>query len=370
LSGNLRDRLKRIQTLKQAQPAIIIEKTTVSSPALGTRPGIEAFIERGWSSTGTFTLKREVKGGAIDLPRKIPEAAYFVMPGINSRTTYENLLFFDLETTGLSTGAGTVAFLAAFGRLTIDAGKYSLNITQHLLLDFPGEYDFIRALLAEFNNNSVMVSYNGKNFDSPILAARCLMNGITPPEYCHADLLYPARRFWKQLLPDCRQATIETGVLGIDRQGDIPGSMAPEIWFNFLNNNETEPLLGICEHNRCDIAGLASIFSLMARIAEDPLTASKKHKFDLGVFSRQARFLFREKKYDEGRDLLFKAAELSVSERTRAMALRMLAIDSEWRQKNKALALELTQRALKILPPESPLYKNFKHREKRLTNKE
>jgi len=364
LPGNLRDRLKRIQTLKQAQPAI--EKTVASGAGAG--PGIEAFIEQGWSSASPLTLKRTVKTGAIELPEKMPEAAYFVMPGVNSRTAYEDLLFFDLETTGLSTGAGTVAFLAAFGRLTKNhnAGKYSLNITQHLLLDFPGEYDFIRALLAEFTGNSVVVSYNGRNFDSPILAARCLMNGIKPPEYCHADLLYPARRFWKQLLPDCRQATIETCVLGIDREGDIPGAMAPEIWFAFLNNNEAEPLLGICEHNRRDIAGLASIFGLMARIAEDPLIESKKHKFDLGVFSRHARLLFREGKYEEGRDWLNKAAELSASESAQGLALRMLAIDSEWRQKDKALALEFTQRALRILSPESPLYKSFQHREKRL----
>ena len=361
MPGNLRDRLKRIQTIKQSQSsAAPVEKNADAGR------DISAFSKRGWSSAGFLTLKREMDSGVFTLPQKMPEAARILMPGITGRTAYEALLFFDLETTGLSTGAGTIAFLAAFGRFVHDGEKYTLAVTQYLLLDFPGEYDFIKALLGEIADGSVIVSFNGRNFDSQILRTRCLMNGIAQGEYCHADLLYPARRLWKRLLPDCRQGTIETNILGIGREGDVPGSMAPEIWFSFLKNNDAVPLLGICEHNRRDIAGLASLFRAMARIAEDPAAEAKKLQFDLTAFLRHARLLFREGKYGEGRELLCTAAGCSASAIVRAMALRMLAIDSEWRQKDKKLALDLTKSALQILPSDSSLREDFEHRRERL----
>jgi hypothetical protein len=112
-----------------------------------------------------------------------------------------DLLFFDLETTGLG-GAGTVAFLAAFGRLIVPegapmegraGGPWQLRVDQYLLLDFPGEDAFLEALLPEFgspgfpgereaeNPRPVVVSYNGKAFDTPLLRTRCLMKGIRAP---------------------------------------------------------------------------------------------------------------------------------------------------------------------------------------------
>jgi uncharacterized protein YprB with RNaseH-like and TPR domain len=391
LAGNLRDRLKRIQQVKQAESVI-------------RNDNLAAFAAQGWVPAGHLTLRREVTANEnIALPKTMPDAAGLVMPGICAGTDYHNLLFFDLETSGLSTGAGTVAFLAAFGRLDC-TGK--LRITQYLLLDYPGENDFIEALLGEFGGNTAgavtMVSYNGKCFDSQILKTRCLMNGIVPPEYRQADLLHPARRLWKRLLPDCSQATIETGILGIDRTGDIPGALAPEIWFAFLRHGETEPLLGICEHNRRDIAGLAAIFSALIRIADDPFKAIKEINFDLEALAlrwygnsryeagtplcetgqRLLRFaaetghphaafvyalsLLKAGRHDDGRKWLLKTASAACPPPLPASALRALAIDSEHRLKDPALALSFTEQALELLPPESPRRQDFERRQQRL----
>jgi uncharacterized protein YprB with RNaseH-like and TPR domain len=390
LAGNLRDRLKRIQQVKQAEPVI-------------RNSDISAFAAQGWVAAGHLTLRREVTAAAhIALPPTMPEAAGLLMPGIRAGTDYPDLLFFDLETSGLSTGAGTVAFLAAFGRLD-RAGK--LRITQYLLLDYPGENDFIEALLGEFDvsgNAVTMVSYNGKCFDSQILKTRCLMNGIVPPEYRHADLLHPARRLWKRLLPDCSQATIETGVLGIDRTGDIPGALAPEIWFAFLRHGETEPLFGICEHNRRDIAGLAAIFSTLIAIADNPFEAAKKINFDLESLAlrwyeqcryephtplcatgqrllrfaaegghpraalRYALSLLKAGNHDDGRKWLLTTASAACPPPLQASALRALAIDSEHRLKNPAEALAFTEQALELLAPDSPRRAEFERRLQRL----
>jgi uncharacterized protein YprB with RNaseH-like and TPR domain len=405
----LRDRLKRIQNVRHNDR----KKAPPDYSSAADLPG--------WDSAGYLTLRREIiESEMIAVPPKMPEAAGIVMPGIDSETAYEDLLFFDLETSGLSGGAGTVAFLAAFGRLVPqknvnEKAPCELHITQYLLLDYPGESDFTGAMAAEINKGgNTVVSYNGKSFDSQILKTRCIMNGIALPEYRHADLLHPARRLWKRLLPDCSQGTIEERVLGVDRTGDIPGAMAPDIWFSFLKDGETGPLLDICEHNRRDIAGLASLFSTMAAIADDPLKAAEKINYDLETFAlywhdvmrkyaagngvkslrlrekgqrllrhaagmggaramlRLAHALLKEGKHDEGREWLVKTAGLKRGEDVkiqRIMALRALAIDSEHRLGNAAEALSHAEQALELLTPDSTLRKDFDRRILRLRKK-
>jgi uncharacterized protein YprB with RNaseH-like and TPR domain len=399
----------------------------------------ESFTALGWAPAGHLTLKREIIcGEALVLPEPMPSAAGIVMPGISAETTYGDLLFFDLETTGLSGGAGTIAFLAAFGRLVptgdsaivkspalpgISQCIFRLCITQYLLLDYPGEYDFVGALTAEFKSNGTglkpvtMVSYNGKSFDSQILKTRCLMNGINPPEYNHADLLHPARRLWKSMLPDCSQGTIETTIFGLDRTGDIPGAMAPDIWFSFLKTGEISPLMGICEHNLRDISGLAHIFGAMVCIAADPGSALNRIRFDPEALAirwyeytrRRRRYsgqsfgsekdgrtelrlwetgqkllqiaaemerpraefhyalsLIRSGNYLEGREWLLKAASADNSLAVQTAALRALAIDSEKRMKNTAEALVLAERGLELLQPDSSLRSEFERRVLRL----
>jgi len=402
LPGNLRDRLKRIQHLEKG-------KTAVRGTSNAGGGDISFFTEQGWVPAGHLTLRYEVTSGEeLVLPAVMPEAAAIVMPGITGATVYEDLLFFDLETSGLSGGAGTLAFLAAFGRL-IPAGsagsktaRYKIHLTQYLLLDYPGESNFVERLLGEFNGNSTIVSYNGKSFDSQILKTRCLMNGMIPPEYRHADLLHSARRLWKRILPDCSQGTIETAILGIDRTGDIPGAMAPEIWFSFLRNgmadDSANALLKITEHNRRDITGLAAILRAMTRIAADPIAAMKTINFDLESLALRryalnnktghrllryaaeaghpraglsyAHALLKAGNCDEGREWLLKTASAgqppSQAAAFRVTALRALAIDSEHRLKNTAEALSFTEQGLKLLASDSPRREEFERRLQRL----
>ena len=397
MPGNLRDRLKRIQRLEK-------EKTAVRGTNNTGGSDISFFAEQSWVPAGYLTLRYEVTSGEdMALPAVMPEAAGIVMPGITGATAYEDLLFFDLETSGLSGGAGTLAFLAAFGRLIPAGGagsktaRYKIHITQYLLLDYPGESNFVERLLGEFNGNSTIVSYNGKSFDSQILKTRCLMNGMIPPEYRHADLLHPARRLWKNILPDCSQGTIETAVLGIDRTGDIPGAMAPEIWFSFLRNGTADgnanALLKIAEHNRRDITGLAAILRAMTRIAADPLAAMKTINFDLESLALRwhalnnktghrllqytaenghpraglsyAFALLKAGNFDEGREWLLKTASAGQPP-SQIAALRALAIDSEHRLKNAAEALSFTEKGLKLLASDSPRREEFERRLQRL----
>ncbi|MDR1250988.1 MAG: ribonuclease H-like domain-containing protein [Treponema sp.] len=419
---SLKDRLRRIRD----------EKKNEATPRKKPAEAVDRlpFEARGWISAGFCTLKREIPAElSLDLPVELSPALPLVIPDLGRRIIKdgasvrpplpEDFMFFDLETTGLSGGAGTIAFLAAFGRLNRAGGagkflspnRYELHITQYLLLDYPGENDFLDALLGEFRiRTPVIVSYNGKCFDSQILKTRCLMNGIQTPEYQHVDLLHPARRLWKRIFDDCSQITIESRALGINRGGDIPGALAPEIWFAFLKNGDVESLLGICDHNCGDIRGLACIFAAINHIAADPCGLLQKYNYDIENLALRWREALRDKRWDKkeadilrdtGRELLRLAAEkkfpraaliyaLDLLRRgdyaegrlrllqadaagfpsdIRAAALRYLAIDSEWRLKNVADALELAKRGLELPLIGKVRQEEFERRVERLRKK-
>ena len=335
----------------------------------------------GWRQAGFHTLKRELSRElSFPVPVAFPRALAALVPDFaraGRLPAPEELLFFDLETTGLSTGAGTVAFLAAFGRFADGGGPSPrVAITQYLLLDYPGEADFVRNVAAEFSPQTpdappFVVSYNGKSFDSPILNTRCLMSGIKPPAYAHADLLHPARRLWRKELTDCSQATVEASVLGLDRRGDLPGALAPDIWFSFLRSGGNGELLLVCDHNARDITGLASLLLGLAEIASAPLESRSRFRVseaDLALSWRSALkktpLFFGSEEQTSG-ELLLQAAARSGCPH----AAIALAKTAEWQQGNPALALAYTDRALQEAALSAALRQGLEKRRARLLGK-
>lgn len=211
-----------------------------------------------WARTASMKLEGTFPPGAVQLGslyhRLLPACA-----------ETDELVFFDLETTGLSRGAGTVAFLAAFGRFRGD----EFHLRQLFLSDYPGERAFVEAALEELSASRVWVSYNGLGFDLPILETRAVLNGLRMPSASHhADILYSARLLWKKSLPNCRLGTIEKLVLALDRGDDIDGSQIPAAWFSFLERG-FNPELGLAmSHNLSDIATLASMAAVIVRGGE------------------------------------------------------------------------------------------------------
>jgi uncharacterized protein YprB with RNaseH-like and TPR domain len=207
---------------------------------------------------------------------------------INTGINIADLLFFDLETTGLSGGAGTVAFLAAFGQYKIsEANKLCLLVTQFLLLDYPGEYDFLVTAVDFISKAKYIVTYNGKTFDSQILKSRCLVNAVALKPFVNIDLLYASRRLWKRILSSCSQVSIETNVLKQNRIEDLSGAFAPQAWFSFLRSGGKDNinLIKICDHNVMDINGLANILLVINKIASDPIGTLTQYNFDIEKLS-------------------------------------------------------------------------------------
>lgn len=239
-------------------------------------------------------------------------------------------VFFDLETTGLSHGSGTIAFLAGFAYFERPG---MLTIRQLLLTDYPGEYALLLEIEEMAKRFPLVVSFNGKCFDSQILVTRFLMNGLKPVfigfPWIHLDLLFPSRRIWKRRLGSCALSVLEAEVLGLIRDNDLPGSEAPEAWFSFVKEGKPENLLRIADHNKDDCESLARLFF---RLDE----AISKGEDRAGLI--RAMDLRKRKDYGRAQSFLEPLAREGD-----ALAQKLLAVDLEHRLGDFASALALSR---------------------------
>jgi uncharacterized protein YprB with RNaseH-like and TPR domain len=186
----------------------------------------------------------------------------------------ERTLFVDLETTGLSGGAGTVAFLVGCG--WFDLGAF--QVRQFLLTSYASERALLSAVADCFSGTTLLVTYNGKTFDVPVMETRWLFHRIPPPldSVRHFDMLHPARRLWRTredgLLDDgggCRLGTLERVLCGVKRVGDVPGMEIPARYFRFLRSGDARPLEPVLEHNRLDLISLAAVTAHAVELAQE-----------------------------------------------------------------------------------------------------
>jgi hypothetical protein len=193
-----------------------------------------------------------------------------VTDGAGSRT-----LFIDLETTGLSGGAGTVAFLVGCG--WFDLGAF--QVRQFLLTSYASERAQLSAVADCFDATSLLVTYNGKTFDVPVMETRWLFHRMPLPleSVRHFDMLHPARRLWRARagsIPGdgddggCRLSTLERVLCEVRRVGDIPGMDIPGRYFQFLRSGDARPLEPVLEHNRLDLISLAAVTAHAVELVE------------------------------------------------------------------------------------------------------
>jgi hypothetical protein len=174
----------------------------------------------------------------------------------------------DTETSGLAGGTGTWVFACGLGRPEGEA----LVLRQYLLTRLDAEGAFLAALMQALDGCDLLVSYNGKSFDLPLLATRFRLAGLHPglDGLAHLDLLHPIRRAFSTVWPDCRLGTAEGRLLGLRRQGDLPGSEAPRAWLDWLRRGQTAGLVGVLDHNRLDLLSLATLPAPLNDALTDP----------------------------------------------------------------------------------------------------
>lgn len=178
------------------------------------------------------------------------------------------MVFLDTETTGLSGGAGTVAFLIGVGRFA-DGG---FELEQYLMQDYDREADMLERLCGRLGAARYLVTFNGKCFDAPLIASRSVVNRIRQPldRLTHLDLLHPARRLYRRRLGSCSLGRLEAEALGVVREGDIPGYAIPGIFFGCLRDGDFSRLEQVIAHNRQDILSLGLLLDALCRAWRDP----------------------------------------------------------------------------------------------------
>lgn len=187
------------------------------------------------------------------------------------------IAFIDTEATSLSNGSGTCAFLIGVGRF-IESG---FIVRQYFMADYTEEEAMIDLVTEDLADAEAVASYNGKCFDIPLMASRWLMQRRRPkfPEL-HLDLLFPSRRLWRGRFADCRLSTIEIEVLGILRVSDIPSSLIPSIYFEFLRGVGCERMARVFDHHAQDIYSLGALAMAHARAWENPEDARFAHAIE------------------------------------------------------------------------------------------
>ncbi|MFO8006278.1 MAG: ribonuclease H-like domain-containing protein [Candidatus Brocadiia bacterium] len=172
-----------------------------------------------------------------------------------ARAGPEDLLLFDLETLGLGNAA---VFL--IGCLTMGEGGPRLE--QFLAEDYSQESSIIRGFAGRMRGRGVLVSFNGKSFDLPLLAGRAGVWRVELPgvgSLHHVDILYECRRRWGASLPDCRLQTVERCICGRLRTGDVPGAQIPEVYHEFVQTGDARLVAPILRHNAQDLVTVAEV---------------------------------------------------------------------------------------------------------------
>ncbi|HSF14493.1 MAG TPA: ribonuclease H-like domain-containing protein [Vicinamibacteria bacterium] len=289
----------------------------------------------------------------------------------------EKALFVDTETTGLAGGSGTYAFLIGLGFIQ-DGAFVVRQLFMRSYEDEAAMLAFFARMLADYD---VLVSYNGKSFDVPLLESRFVLSrqSVDFTEILHFDLLHPARSLWKARFESCRLAELESLLLGLERENDVSGYLIPDIYFRFVRTGDASRLPYVFRHNHDDILSLAALtVAACDMLDEDSVPDHPLDDFSLGrLFARAgdaerserhyvravesglggharrrslrglAELHKRRGEWDEARRLWQELAEEGGADGL--VALKELAMDAEHRARDLESALWHCRRALESL---------------------
>jgi uncharacterized protein YprB with RNaseH-like and TPR domain len=259
------------------------------------------------------------------------------------------VVFFDIETTGLSGGAGTLAFLAGCGWFE-PSGDFAVR--QFFLVGPAGERAMLDALGRIFEEASMLVTYNGRTFDVPFMETRWAFHRRDAPTGAlpHFDMLPPARRLWSRRDMDtpedegCSLGALERRVLDFHRTGDVPGFEIPGRYFQFLRTGDPSLIEGVLDHNRHDLVSLAAVMAHALWLAAEGPQACREpaEQAALGRLYERAELLERAVE-------AYELAEATGEAEVRRHALARLAVLHR-RAARHAEAASAWQRIVDLVP--------------------
>ena len=331
--GNLADKFSRLSALRPAR-ALLSKPSPLRAPdevdPLGRLLGAgiarnhygEHLAIRNWFSKPEFCQPSSV---ALELLSRTRDEAL----SKRMRAALEDpekWLFLDTETTGLSGGTGTYVFL--IGMAWWDAG--GLQIEQLFLRDFSEEHSLLQELSARLAERPVLVTFNGKAFDWPLLENRFTMTRAikVPRLAAHLDLLHPARALWRLRLGSVRLVELERHVLDAERLGwhrgdDVASALIPQYYFDYLRGGVADPLAGVVKHNQMDLRGLAALYGKINTMLDEREGAGDETD-SLDLFGL-SKFLHRRGDRDRAHSTCTKALDAGLPAEFRPQATRDLA---------------------------------------------
>ncbi len=351
-----------------------------------------------------FTYPLDVTHGKFPLSLWKTVSAHHLPLTFGAESCEENeinpmeLLFFDTETTGLSGGTGTIAFMLGFGFFDDD----SFHVKIFILNDLYREDFFLEEVdrFLQSRQFSATVTFNGKSFDFPLMESRYILQRKRFPllKLPHLDFLFPARIVWKNTFESRRLGYLGDILLGISRADDIDGAQIPAIYFNYLRSKSFYLLQKVVEHNAMDLLGLAALVLLVIKYQEnieytddegEILGIAKlyekygdlekaNHLYELlkksgtrnEIVSKAIACLAIVKKREK---LFLEASQLwelvTQIQDTHIQAVRELSVHFEHREKNYTLAIRYVRQALEAITLTDGQRKDFEKRLNRLTKK-
>lgn len=230
--------------------------------------------------------------------------------------------FLDTETSGLSGGTGTYAFLVGVARFIGD--RFVLK--QFFMRD-PAEEPALLEGIAQFIAPcESLVTFNGKSFDAPLLRTRYKLHDTPCPfaDYSHLDLLPLARRLWRDRLESRALKYLEEHVLGLKRSSEeVPGYEIPWLYFDYLKSGDARPLAGVFYHNAMDVVAMAALLAHMNEMLENPFEGTVQHGLDFVALGKLFEDLGH---WDEAARLFERGLESGLNEADFGVAVKRLSI--------------------------------------------
>ena len=259
-----------------------------------TRPPLEELLGGRWISTRrgeAFVVEQiystDYRHGAvpIQIDAQLATLAAWARDERISGLELSQFAFLDTETSGLSGGTGTYAFMVGVGRFM--DGEFHLSI---FFMQDPADEPALLEALADFLAPCAsLVTFNGKAFDAPLLRTRYALNSIPCPfdGFSHIDLLPLARRLWRDRLPSRALKYLEEHIMSAPRTSEeVPGYEIPWLYFDFLRTGDATPLKGVFYHNSMDVVAMAALLNLMAKMLSDPHGSDLEHGLDVIALAR------------------------------------------------------------------------------------
>ena len=268
----LREKARALHAVPPTGPSLgeRLERLRVASPARtpATGEALAASLEGKLVAPGlietarTYPLPFRHGDIMVTSGRALGEAARS-LGKLTTPVATEALLCLDIETTGLAGGTGTVAFMVGLAWLEGDA----LRVVQWILAGFAGEASLLARVRERMALADVLVTFNGKSFDLPLIKARARLDGTDMPTdgLAHVDLLHVTRRLLHAGWPDCRLRTAEARALRLERNDDLPGAKAPVAWRRWLERGDAGLLGRVADHNRADLLALVALLALLEK---------------------------------------------------------------------------------------------------------